>query len=333
MSEENKPPADSALEASSFGEESPITPPGDDALSALRISEPTQEELDGLSVMERLDLLERRRRRREAEYDRQALDAELYRQSRRRRFKSIGIGFGAVFAALGLYAAGLATDTFQEDRRAFWESRITDQYARTIEALGSEDPLVRVGALHVLGRLMTASEGGQETITAVLAAYSLQHDPSPEKKLPDDAEPAPDLQAALNVLGQWSPSSDDAPGPDLHGLRAPRIRLNGVTLRGADLRGADLRGADLSGGTDLDGADLRGADLRGANLHDLFLHDADLRGADLRGANMNHTKVVRADLRGVDMRGTEMDESSISLLTSKTEGTKFGPLPTGEEGP
>lgn len=356
VSDETKPPADSALEASSFDGGTPIAPPEGglpDAPPALRIAEPTQEEIDGLSVMERLEFLEHRRQRREAEYDRRNLEAERYRQSRHQWFNSVGIAFGVVFTVAGLIANTVALYTSREDLRTSQESQFTDRYAKTIAVLGSEDPSVRLGALHALGRLMADSERDRDTITAVLASYSLQHDPSPGKKIPDDVEPAPDLQAALTVLGRRPQPAHDAPRADLHGLRAPLLRLHGgadlfgadlsgadlrganlnhIDLRYANLRGADLDGADLSGGTNLDNADLRAANLVGANLFDVGLHDADLRGADLRGADLRQTDLIGADLRDADLRGTELDEDYVSSLTLKIEGAKFGPLPRSEEG-
>jgi hypothetical protein len=358
VSDKPEPPADSALKASSFGEEPPITPPEGglpeaDAPPALRIPEPTQEEIDGLSVMERLEFLERRRQRHEAEYDRQNLEADRYRQSRHQWFNSIGIAFGVVFTVASLIASAVALYTSREDLHTSRESQFTERYAKTIEVLGSEDPSVRLGALHALGRLMADSERDRDTITAVLASYSLQHDPAPGKKIPDDVEPAPDLQAALTVLGQRPQPAHDAPRADLHGLRAPLLRLYGgadlfrADLSGADLRGAhlnhidlryanlsgaDLDGADLSGGTNLDNADLHGASLVGANLRDVGLHDANLRGADLRGADLSQVDLIDADLRDADLRGTNLDEDYVRSLADSVEGTKFGPLPRSEKG-
>ena len=191
---------------------------------------------------------------------------------------------------------------------------------------------MRLGGIYALERIARDSPGDRATIGEVLTAYVRGHAPWPPR-LPDqppveaaiDAVTflrlrAPDVQAALTVLGRgrFADPDPDAPPLDLADTDLRRAYLRGADLRRARLYAADLRRAHFEdvdlGGAALTRAHLQEAHLRGANLRDASLYGADLRdadltdahlaGADLRHANLQGTKLDGADLRGARLEGT-----------------------------
>jgi len=159
-----------------------------------------------------------------------------------------------------------------------------------------------------------SSPGHRRTVASILTAYVRRHaawtagpaqraqisgPPPPEDlaSLPRLETRAPDIQAALTVLGRLvGPEEDIAAVVD-------RLQLFDTDLRGGFLVGANLQFA-LLGGAHLQGASLRDTDLRGAFLvyaqfSDVSLHGTDMRGADLRCAQFEGARHLdHADLRG-----------------------------------
>ncbi|WP_157419700.1 hypothetical protein [Actinomadura kijaniata] len=88
--------------AESSSDRSPAHPP------PARIAEPTQEELDGLPVDRRLELLELQRQRDDQERERR-------RHNRHQWFNNVGILFGVLFAASGLIATVMTVRAGQEE--------------------------------------------------------------------------------------------------------------------------------------------------------------------------------------------------------------------------
>ncbi|MFI0487472.1 pentapeptide repeat-containing protein [Actinomadura sp. 9N215] len=306
------------------------------------IPPPAAEELAGLPVKDRVDLLNQQR------------------QARHLTFNTIGILFGVVFTAASLIATALTL-------RATQEAQITDRYTKAVEQLGSNKRDVRLGAIYALERIASDSERDRPTIIAVLAAFVREHDPAPTAKLPD--EPHTDVHAALTVLGHQPRDLSGGRRLDLHGIRIrggqfDEASLNPVlNLRQADLDGADLSLTDFSGanlrdarlvraelagarmsGTDLRGAGLSGTDLRrsdlnhaelgGADLGDAVLRGAQMTGADLRGAILDNADLrgailVRADLRGAslldaDLRGiTGITPAAVRRLAITNQNTRL----------
>ncbi|MFB4304987.1 pentapeptide repeat-containing protein [Actinomadura sp. GTD37] len=295
---------------------------------SLRITLPTQDELDRLPAEVRLELRDR------------------HRAERHQWLNSLGILFGVLFTAGSLVATGMAVRTSQEDLRnsqknlkVAQESQLTDRYAKALEALADDDTTIRLGAIHAFTRLLTDSPRDRDAITALLAGFTREHDPAPtikQAKLP--IEPSTDIAAALTTLAN---NPYPVPPLDLHQIRTPHISLPkahfskanlngadlhyadliGTKLSGADLRVANLRYADLSGAK-LSGADLRvanlryadlsGAKLSGADLRVAKLSSADLSGADLRSADLSGAKLSSADLSGADLRGANLSGANLS---------------------
>jgi hypothetical protein len=164
---------------------------------------------------------------------------------------------------------------------------------------------VRLGAVYALERIAKNSKDDREAIAEILAAYVRIQAPWPPTRvgqLPEGAlldedraglrARAPDIQAALTVLGRRPPPPRKTDPLLLHHADLRDAGLVEANLERADLRGAHLERADLRG------ADLRKADLRGAHLERADLRGADLRKADLRGVHLEEARLDDVRLRG-----------------------------------
>ncbi|MEU7869987.1 pentapeptide repeat-containing protein [Dactylosporangium sp. NPDC049140] len=198
------------------------------------------------------------------------------------------------------------------------DGQITDRIGRAVEQLGSDKVDVRVGGVYALGRVANNSGPDRPTVQYMLGAFVRGHAPwdgrapggDVDRDLPWMYVRAPDVQAAMNVLGRrprargaWRLylSRVDLRSTALDGVRLTEVIMRRATLARAELSGARLDGGDLKG-TDLRQASLAGASLTGAVLVEACLRDADLHQADLRGA----------DLRGADLRARRLESA---LLT------------------
>jgi uncharacterized protein YjbI with pentapeptide repeats len=228
---------------------------------------------------------------------------------------------GVVFTALGLWYTAKTLDSSQQ-------GQIADRYTRAIEQLGSDKRDVRLGGIYALERLANDSDRDHQTVYDVLAAFTLEHDPKPGAKVPD--QPTTDLQTALTVISRRHAIYDssklslqglrahgailelaqldlaDMGGADLTHANLASAHLLGVTLVSANLTEARLTYADLTA-ADLSSARLFGAELTGANLSRASLRDAYMHGAKLTGA-----KVTDADLYGADLTGANLYRAQLT---------------------
>ena len=208
--------------------------------------------------------------------------------------------------------------------------QITDRITRAVDQLGNASADVRVGGAYALERVARNSYEDRATVTAVLSTYVRAHAAWSGSTGADRAAApvvvghelswltlrAPDVQAAMTVLGRRPRAHDDeqlflsytdlskarmADGwwcdlmcrhANLVAARMQRSRLDRADLSDTDLRGAYLFESCLVDATlqraVLAGADLRGADLRGADLTGADLTGADLTDADLDGVRSDH---------------------------------------------
>jgi hypothetical protein len=233
---------------------------------------------------------------------------------------------------LGAYFTWRQVQTGRQQVHLAEQGQITERFTRAIDQLGSAHLDVRLGGLYALERIARDSPNDRATIGEVLTAYIRGHAPWPPRL--EDQPPieaaietvaflrlrAPDVQAALTVLGRghFADPDPDAPQLDLADTDLRRSYLSRADLRRARLYGADLRRArfddtDLRG-TTLIRAYLQEAHLLGANLQDAVLHHADLRDADLTDANL-----AGADLRHANLQGTKLD--GVDLRGARLDGT------------
>jgi hypothetical protein len=247
----------------------------------------------------------------------------------------------------GLLLAAGALATWRQVRISR-EGQVTERFTRAVDQLGSEHLDVRLGGLYALERIARDSPGDRRTIAEILTAYTRQRalwpptQPGqyradwPLDQQPDLRTRAPDVQAALTVLGRgpfpkptdpYAPHADrlDLPEVDLRKAELDGAHLEGALLSGAHLEGASLDGADLEGallgGVHLEGASLVGADLEGAllvsaHLERAFLIAANLKRARLEGADLKVASLLRADLKGAwledaDLRGASLVDADL----------------------
>ena len=183
----------------------------------------------------------------------------------------------------------------------------TEATARALFLLQSRDLSARVGAIHALEGIARDSLVEQPTIVTELARWIRKRAPrrpagpatcATRRPRTGQHELAPDVQAALSVLGRR-----------VHGEVGPLLDLSHTELGGADLRHADLQGANLEA-TNLESANLSSANFNGANLR-----GACLARADLENATFEDAEAADADLgaTGSHLRETP-DRSSARVV-------------------
>jgi uncharacterized protein YjbI with pentapeptide repeats len=198
----------------------------------------------------------------------------------------------------------------------------SEHFTRAIEQLGSPRQEVQLGGIYGLGEIAQQAPENRLTVVQVLAAYlrrrsALVHGRPEQNRfgLIELRIRAPDLQAAITVLGQHV-KADDPP------LDLRRLDLGGAYLAGASLAGVDLRGTDIGWASNL-----QGADLSGANLVRAGLFAADLRGAKLRGAKLQGT-ALNCSLENADLSYADLSYVSgryLNLRGARLQGaTLFG---------
>jgi hypothetical protein len=230
--------------------------------------------------------------------------------------KAISDARSALLQAVGglLLAAG-AVATWRQVRISR-EGQITERFTRAVDQLGSEDLDVRLGGLFALERIARDSPDDRPTIAEILTAYIRQRSPWPPsqkgqyrpdwplEQQPDLRARAPDVQAALTVLGRGRfPKPSDPAASD-----ADRLDLREIDLRRADLNGVHLQGARL------DGARLQGTWLLDAHLEGAVLTNAHLEGAVLGAAYLKGAVLVNAHLENTVLGATDWDAT---LLNSR----------------
>jgi uncharacterized protein YjbI with pentapeptide repeats len=243
-----------------------------------------------------------------------------------------------------------ARDQLAVDR----EGQVTERFTRAIDQLGSDRLDIRLGGIYALERVARDSEADRPTIAEVLTAYVRTHSPwpptQPGQYKPDwplDEQPdlrtrAPDVQAALTVLGRGRFASlttsraslnlqaTDLRKADLYGAHLEQANLIGTYLWRADLRDAHLERAFLIG-AHLEQANLERANLEGALLEQAHLERANLinahlgailLGAHLEGADLFGAHLERASLGGAHLEGADLGDAHLegaSLLGAHLE--------------
>ncbi|WP_214326014.1 pentapeptide repeat-containing protein [Nonomuraea sediminis] len=225
----------------------------------------------------------------------------------------MGVLFGLLFTAGGLYYTAKTWESGQETLKATQQQSITDRYTKAVEQIGSDKSVeVRIGGIYALERIAADSSADAETIENVVVAFILEHDgrtssisishrslllPERPKKRPL-WRPGADVLAALRVLGTIAKSRHSQPD------------LSSATFAYADWSGANLTGAYLSQ-VDLGGAKLADAVLAGSNLSRAWLDAANLASANLSKTNLTQASMVEAELSGANLQGANLSEANL----------------------
>jgi hypothetical protein len=222
----------------------------------------------------------------------------------------------AVVAGVGAFAAvGLVWLEHIAER----EQDAAERLRGALELLGEAS--VRQGGIYLLeGVARDAPTKYQGPMVEVLTSYIRGNAPWPPRAagtavspIPAKHRPAPDVQAALSVLGRRDPNHDD-----------PRIelRLSDVDLRGASFRRGHFEGIRLRR-SNLEDAQFEGAHLQGAKLRDANLRGADLgpdRELRLGGANLHHANLSGANFEGAKLKGARLTGATFDGDTRWPDG-------------
>jgi uncharacterized protein YjbI with pentapeptide repeats len=199
------------------------------------------------------------------------------------------------------------------------EGQITERFTRAVDQLGSRNADVRIGGIYALERIAKNSPADRSAIQYLLGAFVRNNARWPVGAPDGPQHPtatvdthltwmsvrAPDIQAAVGILGRLPPSKDAKrlylSRTDLHGLQLDGAKLSGVQMRHTNLARASLPGAWL------DGCDLKDTDLRRANLEHARLTRADISLAYLQDADLRQADLSQADLRGANLTGAILD--------------------------
>jgi hypothetical protein len=155
------------------------------------------------------------------------------------------------------------------------EGQITDRYTKAIDQLGNKDALaVRLGGLYALERIARDSVPDRATIAEVLCAYARTAPRPAAATLISLSVRAPDVQAAVTILGRWQARLREAP---------PNVALQGADLEGAYFGGAQLQRAHFAG------AQLQRANFGSAQLQGAYFGGAQLQGASFIEARLEET--------------------------------------------
>jgi hypothetical protein len=204
------------------------------------------------------------------------------------------------------------------------EGQITERFTRAVDQLGSDSIDVRIGGIYALERVAKNSREDRPQIQYILGAFVRGHAPwqpnslyGPEHPIPeiDRTLPwmyvrAPDVHAAVNVLGRRQPAPEALP------LYLSQVDLRSVNLDKANLSKAIIRHANMARAwlvdATLDETELHKTDLREAQAVRTRFVNAILYGAYLEGANPHGADLRGADLRGADMRAHNLDQANLT---------------------
>jgi uncharacterized protein YjbI with pentapeptide repeats len=215
---------------------------------------------------------------------------------------------GAVATAIGAIWSRLQQRQIAERQR-----QITERFSLAIDRLGSDKADVRLDATYVLESIARNSPTDRATIDEILTAFVRLYSPwpprlpgqyiagAPLEQLPELEVRAPDVQAALTVIGRNEPSPTG---------QARRLDLHSVDLRKADLSGAYVQHANLAG-AQLEGANLADAQLQDSILAGAQLQDANLVGAQLQRANLASAQLQRANLRYAQLHDVDLERAQL----------------------
>lgn len=212
------------------------------------------------------------------------------------------------------------------------DGHLTERFTRAIDQLGSDNRDVRIGGIYSLERIARNSPPDRNTVQYILGAFVRNHAPWPvgspdgprhptatvDEHLPWMRVRAPDVQAAMGVLGRRQPEEV---------VYLSRVDLRSIALRNAHLAGSQFRHANLAravlDGVRLDHADLTAADLRRAYAERTRLTRANLTRAHLQGANLRDADLSHADLRGANLAEAVLDRTV--LAGALADGTTVWP--------
>lgn len=241
-----------------------------------------------------------------------------------------------VALAVGVLNYVIQARVLDQQRRqlaAAREGQSIGRFSVAVEQLGHVEAAVRIGAVFVLEQIANtgdrdsaALERDRRAIVEILTFYIQTHapwPPAPNGVQPGEHTPlsdlpplrawAPDVQAAMTVLGRRHTRADDA------------LHLANVDLRRAELGGAGMNFQNADFGRSC----LQRAILHDANLAGARLNRCRFEGADLRDARLDNSVLKRAEFNAADLGGAHL--TNADLRDAKIAGAILpaGPLLEG----
>jgi len=278
--------------------------------------------------------------------DRQELtDARLKLQNDLRTTALQAVAGLAVLAGAFLGFQQLSEDHRQATaaRELAVQGQASERFTRAIDQLGNNRVEVQLGGIYGLEQIAQQTPDNRVAVTQVLVAYLHRRSPHPANATAQPAQPlrvrAPEVQAALTVLGRRLPGSSADPPLDLSNLDlrgatitqgdtvvdpTGRSEYKAANLSDADLSGTDLRGASVFG-VDLEGARFRGADLRGAT----FVAVRFAEGGTIPASGSGSTRFEGADLRGADLEAVDASSPDLGFDPDLSDADLRGALADG----
>ncbi len=224
--------------------------------------------------------------------------------------KTVLLFLGGAALLAGIYI------TLDELKHTLEEQR-ADRFIQAVNQLGNDTLEMRLGGIYALERLAAGSERDYWPIMEILTAYVRERASvrkNPALKEPP-RQPAPDIQAALDVIGRRRHSYNDGESQrlDLRGTDLRRVNLAGAKFAGAILSEVHLEEANLAG-IRLEDAILREAHLERANLTQAemertFLLNSRLKGTRLRAANLRQAYLIGAQFDEADLLGADLTDA------------------------
>jgi hypothetical protein len=193
------------------------------------------------------------------------------------------------------------------------KGHVTDRYANAIQQLGGGNQAERAGAVYALEQIARDWPRYHVVVTDVLAVFVRESTrfQRPLVGRGQKPRPAPDVQAALTVLGRRD-HRRISEEPDA--LRFADCTLSGANLRRASVQCVRLRRAKLDSAS-LEGADLTGAEMSKAILTAADLEKASLPMANLEGANLAYANLINAKLAGAKLAAADLKGAHLAGVT------------------
>ena len=241
--------------------------------------------------------------------DRERLEVQNNRLKLQNDFRSAlfqGVGALLVLAGAGIGAA-VSLRQLQLNR----EGQITERFTRAIDQLGNVKIEVILGGIYALGAIAEDSERNRTPVAEALSAYIQSHAPwpptgsrpsatTPIQDLREMRTDAPDVQAAMSILGAHERAWH----------RTPYLRLRYLDLRRISLEDAHFDKADLNE-SHLERAWLVRANFEEARLRRATLEGANLRGANLKGAWLSGANLISVKLDGAQLKGARANRQTV----------------------
>lgn len=178
------------------------------------------------------------------------------------------------------------------------DKQVADIYSRSLYNLGSEELVVRLGAIAALERIARMDPSNYYwPVIHILTAYIRKYSPA-DFRHPHQSPPKDDIALILDFIqeGNYEPSHHDNDIVDLSNVDISYANLSGAGLSYAKMEHSVLHNVDFSqaklNDASFDNSDLQrtffvSANLQSASFYDSLLNEVDFLGADLTKAEFS----------------------------------------------